>query len=719
MKRTPRLTVEQLHQGFALGDIFVKPDEGSIIRDSHVYKLAPKAMQVLVCLASSHCQVQSRQQIVDFAWREQKISSNSITHIISEIRQALGDHKECPRFIQTVPRKGYRMMMEATKDLVEQPKTPLTSFADEPLPPATEAQQGRLLFPTIKKYGTGLILLVAIALIIFNVQSNNPPASTQPQKPSFASIDIVSNASVKQVTDNAIAILLFNQTSADDVPQYIAPSIQQELVEQFTHSPDFQVASIRATNDLGDSPSVALIRERLSVKYLLEGHIRYVDENIKISVNLINTTTGFQVWSEKVEGHIDELLTVYKALSRKLVNSLSLLVLGENAAPSEGKSLPTNNFAAFDNYLQGKSALRDSDDVPSLKRSEAFFQEAITQDPNFILARSALCHTYMELYHTSNDTQYYEKGINLCELTSNVAQPPPESKLALGKLYLVSGRYAKAKQLLLELLIDIPEDSEVLITLAQVFAELKDTSSAREYFLKAITIEPAYWRHYYDYGLFLFYSGEFEQAISQFNKSIHLNDQNVEAYNALGGVYYLSTNFEQAHIAWSKALAIKPSSTALSNIGTSLFFMHKFEEAIIVYKQALDVNELDNVTWANLADAYKYANDAKQAHESYLEALKLAKKQEQVNPNNIHLQAQIGRYYSELDQCESANSYKDMLVNKTITDPYVFYDLSLVAINCKQLLQAEGFIKKSIELGYDKSFLLPDPQFAQFKDLFH
>jgi DNA-binding winged helix-turn-helix (wHTH) protein len=101
----------ELHQGFQLGSLVIEPNLGIVIRNSQRYHLAPKAMEVLLYLSSTNGEIVSREQISAFAWGDNHAAKTNVTHVISEIRHVLDDHKECPTYIQTIPRKGYRMLL--------------------------------------------------------------------------------------------------------------------------------------------------------------------------------------------------------------------------------------------------------------------------------------------------------------------------------------------------------------------------------------------------------------------------------------------------------------------------------------------------------------------------------------------------------------------------------------------------------------------------------
>tara|TARA_R110002124_G_C8961682_1_gene514120 strand:+ start:4169 stop:4495 length:327 start_codon:yes stop_codon:yes gene_type:complete len=84
----------ELHQGFQLGSIVIEPDLGVIIRNGQRYHLAPKAMEILLFLSSTNGEIVSREQILSFGWGDNHAAKNNVTHIISEIRHVLDDHKE-------------------------------------------------------------------------------------------------------------------------------------------------------------------------------------------------------------------------------------------------------------------------------------------------------------------------------------------------------------------------------------------------------------------------------------------------------------------------------------------------------------------------------------------------------------------------------------------------------------------------------------------------
>ncbi len=103
---------EDLLQGFYLGDILVEPLKGQVTGRSGAHHLPPKAIEVLLCLARSPLELVTRETLLDTVWGSGHHSSEVLSHAVGEIRKALDDHADDPVFIQTLPRRGYRLAVE-------------------------------------------------------------------------------------------------------------------------------------------------------------------------------------------------------------------------------------------------------------------------------------------------------------------------------------------------------------------------------------------------------------------------------------------------------------------------------------------------------------------------------------------------------------------------------------------------------------------------------
>ena len=702
----------------------------------------------------------------------------------------LDDHKECPTYIQTIPRKGYRMLLPTIAKsansiwpfpadqagqitgLDKKWKLSFSLLKSSRLINASAAylvvswvllQVFSIILPIfdVPTWGgkvAALCLVVGFPIVIsfqwlkefkirkkFNHENSKKPQFIYRQFAidsffvliillviyyvSTHLIDKIEKESSVQpihifnhdkaprasLTENSVAILSFHTIDTANNSQYFISGLQEELINLVALKPAFKVSSMRAVNALGPQASIEQIKHSLGVKYIVEGKSKTIDGTLIINTVMTDVITGFQVWSDESKGSINELVLLYNEISRKIINALHLLIVGDKTLDNTNY-MPTESFLAYDAYLQGKEKYRNSKSIKALNQAEQLFLTALQLDPDFVQASSALCHTYLDKYLLNDDTNEYQKALNVCQLIANNEMVSFESQLALGTLYRVNGQYQKAEQHLNKAKLIKSDSSEVFISLAELYAKLGQVSKAESLYQEAINLERGNWQNYYDYGLFLFYSGRYQQAINQFNKVTLINKNTAMVFNALGAVYYMVLDFEQANIAWSKSLAIEPISVTYSNLGTVLFFMQRFENAAQMYLKSAELSPLDPTVWGNLGDAYKYSkNKQKNAQLAYEKGLKLAQKNAIINDKNSSLQAQISRYYSELRQCEQAKKHQEIVLKNNVQDPYIYYDLAIVSINCLDVDTVKLFIEKAISLGYPAKLLLADPQFYDYK----
>jgi DNA-binding winged helix-turn-helix (wHTH) protein len=106
---------------FRLGEWTVEPMLDRITRDGETIQLRPRAMDVLVCLAVSTKPVVSKQHLIDHVWHTEFVTDNALTHVIAELRTALGDDAKCPSYIETIPRRGYRLVTQVTLETATPP----------------------------------------------------------------------------------------------------------------------------------------------------------------------------------------------------------------------------------------------------------------------------------------------------------------------------------------------------------------------------------------------------------------------------------------------------------------------------------------------------------------------------------------------------------------------------------------------------------------------
>lgn len=135
-----------------------------------------------------------------------------------------------------------------------------------------------------------------------------------------------------------------------------------------------------------------------------------------------------------------------------------------------------------------------------------------------------------------------------------------------------------------------------------------------------------------------------------------------------------------------------------------------------MYRQAVELNPSQFLLRGNYADAMKFAKkDMSEVIQQYQMALEQALESEKINARDLTIKASIARYRSELAQCEQANVQARKIMQFEPDDPYIYYDLALIANNCDSRSEVLKRIGLMLGNGYSLKLLLADPQFLRFR----
>jgi tetratricopeptide (TPR) repeat protein len=784
-----------LREGFMLGDILVFPNKGVIVRQQEHHHLSPRAMEVLFVLGCNAGSVVSRNALLGYVFGDKASAKSNLSPVMKELRHLLNDRTECPTYIQTLPRKGYRLLLPALpldESILSADLLRVAAHLDDS---PKSAKKFTLLggidywrtSRLFKVAGTYIVMawvlmqVLSVTLPVFNaarwfdkaallaliigfplilgynwwaefklrkhfVRKHNKTAAIHISHHAYRDLSYISILSIcslvlaiflteqllgahqvieqndqdqqasqsihAQFFPNAVAVMPFTQLGRAS-PDYQIGLLQSEVLSFLSQSSQLRVISERVLADLPANTSLSDIRQWTGAKYVLEGKISQQGENVNIITTLTDSESGHQIWANKTLVPLTDQLTLYETISHQVLNALTFLMPQDESARLQFR--PTEDIHAYDFYVRAKALLKDAYNGRQLEEAEQLFLKALSRDSKFELAQAGLCQTYLEQYNLMLVSQVFELARQACQNATHDRGLKAESEVALGRLYYASGEYQLAQQHFTQALQIRPDNSLGLIGQAKTMARMEQGEQAQQYFLQAIQAEPGYWRNYEQYGKYLFESGRYLDASLQFHKQSVLQPKSEEAFNNLGAAYYLNTEFDNATQSWRKALEINPSANIYSNLGTSLFFSKKFTQAAKMYQQAVNLNPGNYVFRGNLADALKYDASPQQTRQHYQAALKLAQENEKINPHDPTIKASIARYSSELQLCQQATQEISALQQGQVEDPYIYYDLALVASNCGSTEEVVDYLQKTLALGYSIKLLLSDHQFAQYQ----
>ncbi|HYU52232.1 MAG TPA: protein kinase, partial [Gemmatimonadaceae bacterium] len=203
----------------------------------------------------------------------------------------------------------------------------------------------------------------------------------------------------KQVSDSrdteqpSIAVLPFANMSASPDNEYFSDGMTEDIVNALSRIPTLKVVARTSTFSLkGKSLGVAEIGQLLNVKTILEGSVRRMDQRVRISAQLVNTSDGYQIWSERYDRDLEDVFKIQDEIARNIVDQLKLKL-----TPAEHQALGkrhTDNVEAYELYLRGRHSWHRWNVKGTLEKAIHHYEAALAKDPDYALAYSGLADAY-------------------------------------------------------------------------------------------------------------------------------------------------------------------------------------------------------------------------------------------------------------------------------------------------------------------------------------
>mgnify|MGYP003700672983 CR=1 FL=1 len=248
--------------------------------------------------------------------------------------------------------------------------------------PASVAKR-RLSWPLLS---AGLLVLVALAGVL--LWQRPWTAHVEPAQPANMAFALPDKPS--------IAVLPFANMSGDPEQEYFADGIAEDLITDLSRSPDLFVISRNSTFSYkGQNVRIGKVAEELGVRYVLEGSVRRVGDDVRINAQLIDATTGGHLWAERYDGNLTDVFALQDRITQRIVSALSLKLTTTSPAPLSVPS--TKNPQAYDTFLKGWEHYR-LDRPEQYAKALRYFQEAAALDPGYDRALAAMASIYWKSY---------------------------------------------------------------------------------------------------------------------------------------------------------------------------------------------------------------------------------------------------------------------------------------------------------------------------------
>ena len=383
--------------------------------------------------------------------------------------------------------------------------------------------------------------------------------------------------------------------------EYLADGITEGLINRLSQLPKLKVMA-RSTvfRYKGRDADALTIGRELRVRAVLTGMVKAAGERLQISVELVDTADGSQLWGETYTRNMSDLVRLPDEISREIAEALRVRLTG--AEKKKLRKRTTENSEAYQLYLKGRYHWnkRTGD---GLRKGIAFFREAIESDPSFASAYAGMADCFITL-------------------GTNIPLPPRETM-------------PKAKAAAMKAI-------EIDDALAEPWASLGavrwwfewDWDGAEEAYRRAVELNPNYATAHDGYGMLLAARGRSSDAVEQITKACDLDPLSLICAVHAGWPFFFAGDYESAIRRFRKALELDENFIPAHGwLGLALEQQSRYAEAVDAFHRALEVERI-SILKAMLAHTHAVAGDRDTAV-ALLEELEREKRERYISPYDI------------------------------------------------------------------------------------
>lgn len=394
---------------FVVGGWQVEPSLNRISRNGRSRTLRPQVMDVLVCFAGKRGELVTIDDLLDEVWKGRVVSEGAVYNCVSELRHALDDTDDKEPLVETIPKKGYRLVAQVERQ---------TSH------------------PTHRRLSFKVLLIVAFAMVAgYAVWSWVD--------------DIVSNGGDDRIRSLAI-LPLDNLSPSPSRDEYFVDGMSEALIARIGRIANLKVISRTTVMKLkGSDMTIPEIAATLNVDAIIEGSVLTTDSEIRVTVQLIDGETDYHLWSQNYARKLENIVALQTDIADSVAAELLPRVIASDVETQDGLlnfgKPATDNPDAFRAYLKGRfNANRVGEET--FRAAIEHYEEALRLDPNFALAYASLAEVCTQpiVIHTSilslDDCK--EAALRATSLDRNLA----EGHAVLGVVQLINWEWASSEQ---------------------------------------------------------------------------------------------------------------------------------------------------------------------------------------------------------------------------------------------------------------------------------
>ena len=537
-------------------------------------RLQDQPFQVLRVLLERRGEIVTRDELKQTLWPADTFVDfdDGLNTAVRKIRDVLGDSAEKPRYVETIPRRGYRFvgclsnLRPAVLSSLAQGSnvSPVqeSSRSDASGPVVVLPAPAQLLATRWRVLLTAAIVLALSSTALLLYRGSTVKGTSQPRIKS-------------------LAVLPLKNLSADPAQEYLADGMTEALIGRLAGIHDLRVISRTSAMQYKDSKeALPQIAKTLGVDAIVEGSVIRDGDHIRVHAQLIRAATDEHFWSETYDRELRDVLALQSDVAQSIAQKVAVTVTGEERARLTA-ARPIA-LEVYESYLKGRSILDKTYSRAGLEESIGYFDEATRRDATFAPAYVGLADAYDRLG------------------TIFIGTPPSE----------VRPKVVNAARKALEL---DPGLAEAHVLLADVYQEQWRWRDAEAEYKRALDLKPNDAAAHIGFAHWLLCQGRTEEALTWTARGRELDPIEVSG-TTVGETLFFARRYDESIRELRSVLAVHPdSAAALWYLGYSLIANGQPEDAIPVLEKAVSITNRSPGVIGVLIRAYAHAGRRKDA----------------------------------------------------------------------------------------------------------
>ncbi|MEE4383107.1 MAG: winged helix-turn-helix domain-containing protein [Pseudomonadales bacterium] len=490
------------HDRFHIGDWTLVRSRNLLECGDAQHVLEPRAAELLVHLALRPGAVVSVDELLADVWSGRIVTESSVYRLVAELRRVLGDDSRAPRYIETVRKRGYRLVADV--QVLPEPDADASAPGRTPRPPADDAPDRASpgpRRPATWSLAAAAALVIALVATLGVRLGNVETAGDRPPQ--------------------TLAVLPLAPLSPD-TPAFLADGLARTVSERLAAIPELTVLAYRSVREAraagesgGGKPAQALGSDLVLSGSLLVGEAGDDGTPVRIGLSLESTQAGVQLWARSYEEELSDLYALHTRLVEEIARELDLRLAEPARERRVTESVPS---AALEAWAAGRAELDRGYQAETLEAAVAAFTEALERAPDFVPALTGRAVAHIRLFSNYHDRSDARVAAARQDVDRALALDPadPETHYAHGYLLAQLGDGEGARRELARALELQPSHVDALVGLARAWSAEGDEERAVAYLESAVRLDPLNARFHYDLGMHRMNLGAYGDAERSF-----------------------------------------------------------------------------------------------------------------------------------------------------------------------------------------------------------